>query len=161
MLEVEEREIATRLFEDMADSRSGKLDDEMTELRLWRPGHLLEAGTSHRSSSRLTSGVRPFEVKIEPSDALVHDQSARILIDELVECHRTPFGLNSTATVNRSLARSPDLPVELANLIEVRSHAGIGKFWIVLFDRFEDRDMRIEGDSVLAGIGECHASLFD
>src|SRR5215475_1775868 len=93
MLKVEEREVATRLFEDMADSRSGKLDDEMTELRLWRPGHLLEAGTSHRSSSRLTSGVRSFEVKIKPSDALVHDQSARILIDELVECHRTPFWL--------------------------------------------------------------------
>jgi hypothetical protein len=34
MLEVEKREIATRLFEDMTDSRSSKLDDEMTELRL-------------------------------------------------------------------------------------------------------------------------------
>src|SRR6266478_392596 len=55
MFEVEKGEIATRLFEDMADSRSGKLDDEMTKLGLWRPGHLLEAGTSHRSSSRLTS----------------------------------------------------------------------------------------------------------
>jgi len=51
----------------------------MTELRLWRPGHLLETGTSHRSSSRLTSGVRSFEVKIKPSDVLVHDQSALVL----------------------------------------------------------------------------------
>src|SRR6266699_5381881 len=41
------------------------------------------------------------------------------------------FGLNSTVTMNRSLARPPDLPVELANLIQVRAHAGIGKFRIV------------------------------
>src|SRR5229473_78142 len=33
------------------------IDDEMTKLGLWRPGHLLEAGTSHRSFSRLTSIV--------------------------------------------------------------------------------------------------------
>src|SRR6476619_4917608 len=66
MLQVEKREIATRLFEDMADSRSGKLDDEMTELGLWRSGHLLEVGTSHRSSSRLTSVVRSLEVRSSP-----------------------------------------------------------------------------------------------
>ena len=79
MLEVEKRKIATRLFEDMADSRSGKLDDEMTKLDLWRPGHLLEVGTSHRSSSRLTSVVRSLEVEIKPSNAVVHDQSALVL----------------------------------------------------------------------------------
>src|SRR6476620_10157496 len=71
------------------------------------------------------------------------------------------FGLNSTVTMNRSIARPPDLPVELANLIQVRAHAGIGKFRIVRLDRFEDRDMRIEGNPVLAGIAERHASLVD
>src|SRR5450631_576967 len=74
MFQVEKGEIATRLFEDMADSRSGKLDDEMTKLGLWRPGHLLEAGTSHRSSSRLTSVVRSLEDGIKLSNVLVHDQ---------------------------------------------------------------------------------------
>jgi hypothetical protein len=63
----------------MADSRSGKLDDEMTELGLWRPGHLLEVGTSHRSSSRLTSVVRSLEIEIKPSNAVAHDQSALVL----------------------------------------------------------------------------------
>ncbi len=71
------------------------------------------------------------------------------------------FGLNLTVTTNRSFARPPDLPVELANLIEVRAHAGIGKFRIVRLDRFENRDMRIEGDPVLAGIAERYASLID
>jgi hypothetical protein len=37
------------------------------------------------------------------------------------------FGLNSTVTTNRSLAHLPDFQVELSNLIEVRSHVGIGK----------------------------------
>src|SRR5215831_14779365 len=66
MLQVEKREIATRLFEDMADSRSGKLDDEMTELGFWHPGHLLEAGTSHRSSSRSTSVIRSLNLRANP-----------------------------------------------------------------------------------------------
>src|SRR5262249_9078138 len=35
----------------MADSRSGKLDDEMTKLGLWCQRHLLETGTSHPSFS--------------------------------------------------------------------------------------------------------------
>jgi hypothetical protein len=71
------------------------------------------------------------------------------------------FGSNSTVTMNRSLARPPDLPVEVANLIEVRAHAGIGEFRIVRLDRFKDRDTRVEGDPVLAGIAERHASLVD
>jgi hypothetical protein len=62
------------------------------------------------------------------------------------------FGLNSMVTMNRSLARPPDLPVELANLIEVRAHAGAGKFRIMRLDRLEDREMRIEGEPVLTGI---------
>jgi hypothetical protein len=74
MFQVEKGEIATRLFEDMADSRSGKLDDEMTKLGLWRPGHLLEACTRHRSSSRLTSVVRSLEDEIKLSSVLVHNQ---------------------------------------------------------------------------------------
>jgi hypothetical protein len=65
----------------MADSRSGKLDDEMTELGFWRPGHLLEVGTSHRSSSCLTSAVRSPELEIKPSNASVHDQSALVLLN--------------------------------------------------------------------------------
>src|SRR5215470_1389808 len=96
MLEVEEREIATRLFEDMPDSRSGKLDDEMTKLRLWRPGHLLETGTSHRSSSRLTSVVRSLEDEIKLSNVLVHDQVGVGLL-QVVKCgdckgYRRPRG---------------------------------------------------------------------
>ena len=43
----------------------------------------------------------------------------------------------------------------------MRAHAGIGKFWIVRLDSLEDRDMRLEGDPVLAGIAERHASLVD
>src|SRR6266581_7641075 len=74
MFQVEKGEIATRLFEDMADSRSGKLDDEMTKLGVWRPGHLLEVGTSHRSSSRLASVVRSLEDKMKLSNVLVHHQ---------------------------------------------------------------------------------------
>src|SRR6266581_3829010 len=74
MFQVEKGEIATRLFEDMADSRSGKLDDEMTKLGVWRPGHLLEAGTSHRSSSRLTSVVRSLEDEMKLGNVLVHHQ---------------------------------------------------------------------------------------
>src|SRR6266581_7696414 len=74
MFQVEKGEIATRLFEDMADSRSGKLDDEMTKLGVWRPGHLLEAGTSHRSSSRLASVVRSLEDEMKLSNILVHHQ---------------------------------------------------------------------------------------
>jgi hypothetical protein len=74
MFQVEKGEIATRLFEDMADSRSGKLDDEMTKLGVWRPGHLLEAGTSHRSSSRLTSVVRSLEAEMKLGNVLVHHQ---------------------------------------------------------------------------------------
>src|SRR5450755_4532921 len=77
MFQVEKGEIATRLFEDMADSRSGKLDDEMTKLGLWRPGHLLEAGTSHCSSSRLSSVVRPLEDEIKLSNVRLHDQEWR------------------------------------------------------------------------------------
>jgi hypothetical protein len=73
----------------------------------------------------------------------VRAQHLRILIDE------RGFGLNSTVTMNRSLARPPDVPVELANLIQVRAHAGIGNF-LARLDHFEDRDMRIEGDPVLA-----------
>ena len=75
MLEVEKREIASRLFEDMADSRSGKLDDEMTELSLWRPGHLLEVGTSHRSSSRLTLLFDPSKLRSSPVMSVSHDMS--------------------------------------------------------------------------------------
>jgi len=83
--------------------------------------------------------------------APVRARVMRILIDERANAAiAVGFGLNSTVTMNRSLARPPDLPVELANLIQVRAHAGIGKFRIVRLDRFEDRDMRIEGGSVLA-----------
>jgi hypothetical protein len=41
------------------------------------------------------------------------------------------------------------------------SACGRGKFRIVRPNRFEDRDMRIEGDPVSAGIAERHASLVD
>ena len=105
-------------------------------------------GYEHGEAQATYPGSRSRDIRAFPSMSLWNAIALR-------------FGLNSTAIVTRSLARSPDLPVELANLIEVRSHAGIGKFWIVRFDRFEDRDMRIEGDPVLAGIAECHASLFD
>src|SRR5260370_16017166 len=81
MFQVEKGEIATRLFEDMADSRSGKLDDEMTKLGLRRPGHLLEAGTSHGSSSRLTSVVRSLEDEIKLSNVLVQDQVRAGLVE--------------------------------------------------------------------------------
>src|SRR6266446_4526931 len=81
MFQVEEREIATSLFEDMTDSRSGKLDDEMTKLGLWRPGHLLEASTSHRSSSRLTSVVLSLEHEIKLSNLSVHDQVGAGLVE--------------------------------------------------------------------------------
>src|SRR5690348_9966262 len=74
--------------------------------------------------------------------------------------------LNSTVRTNPSLLRSPNprlanLPVELADLIEVRAHAGAGKFRIMRLDRLEDRKMRIEGEPVLTGIAQRHASLVD
>ena len=82
--------------------------------------------------------------------APVRARVMRILIDERANAAiAVGFGLNSTVTMNRSLARPPDLPVELANLSQVRAHAGIGNF-LAHLDHFEDRDMRIEGDSVLA-----------
>src|SRR6185437_16020094 len=60
-----------------------------------------------------------------------------------------------------SFARPPDLPIELGNLVEMRAHAGISESRIVGLDRLEDRDVRIEGGAVLAGIAERHASLLD
>src|SRR5258708_21935106 len=79
MFRVKKGEIETRLFEDMADSRSGKLDDEMTKLGLRRPSHLLEAGTNHRSSSRLKSVVRQDEIK--PGNVLVHGRLGGCLVE--------------------------------------------------------------------------------
>src|SRR5215510_13300109 len=81
MFQVEKGEIATRLFEDMADSRSGKLNDEMAKLGVWRQRHLLEAGRSHRSSSCLTSIVRSLEDEIKLGNVLAHDQVGAGLVE--------------------------------------------------------------------------------
>jgi hypothetical protein len=52
----------------MTDSRSGKLDDEVTKLDLRGSRHLLEAATRHRSILHSTSDVLPLEDK---KDAIV------------------------------------------------------------------------------------------
>ncbi len=47
MLEIKEDEIAPGRLEDMANARSGELDDEMPELCHSVCGHLLEAVIRH------------------------------------------------------------------------------------------------------------------
>ena len=107
MLKVEEHEIAARRFQDVADARRGKFDDEMAELDVPVAGHGLQVVTRHFFFHLMSQRrMRTFAGQIVLGDSLGDNERFAFAVEH-IEMRGLEMGVEGGAVIIDFIEEDP------------------------------------------------------